>query len=123
MNTKLTMVLRIVLGLIFLIFGADKFLNFLSLPAFEGSAGEFMGAIMATGYLFSLIAITEIVAGVLLILNKWKGFAMLLASVMIVNILAFHLALDPGGLGLVAVMLGIILLLYFKNWYKFKYLF
>lgn len=123
MNTKLTMVLRIVLGLIFLGFGADKFLNFLSLPAFEGPAGEFMGAIMATGYLFSLIAITEIVAGVLLILNKWKGFAMLLASVMIVNILAFHLALDPGGLGLVAVMLGIILLLYFKNWYKFKYLF
>jgi uncharacterized membrane protein YphA (DoxX/SURF4 family) len=117
------MVLRIVLGLIFLGFGADKFLNFLSLPAFEGPAGEFMGAIMATGYLFSLIAITEIVAGVLLILNKWKGFAMLLASVMIVNILAFHLALDPGGLGLVAVMLGIILLLYFKNWYKFKYLF
>ena len=123
MNTKLIMVLRIILGLILLIFGANKFFNFLPMPPMEGAAGEFMGALFAAGYMFPLIALTEIVAGALLILNKWVGFAMILASVIIVNVVAFHLVLAPSGIGLGAVMLVIIVLLYYSNWHKFKTLF
>ena len=123
MNTKLIMVLRLILGLILLIFGANKFFNFLPMPPMEGGAGEFMGALGATGYMFPLIALTEITAGALLILNKWLGFAMILASTIIVNIVAFHLVLAPSGLGLAGVMLVIIVLLYYANWHKFKTLF
>jgi len=123
MNTKLTMVLRIILGLILLIFGANKFFNFLPMPPMEGAAGEFMGALFVAGYMFPLIALTEIVAGALLILNKWVGLAMILASTIIVNIVAFHLVLAPSGIGLGAVMLIIIVLLYYSKWHKFKTLF
>ena len=123
MNTKLIMVLRIILGLILLIFGANKFFNFLPMPPMEGGAAEFMGAIIATGYLFQLIGLTEIVAGVLLILNKSVGLAMILASTIIVNIVAFHLVLAPSGIGLGGVMLVILVLLYYSNWHKFKTLF
>ena len=123
MNTKLTMVLRIILGLILLIFGANKFFNFLPMPPMEGAAGEFIGALFVAGYMFPLIALTEIVAGALLILNKWVGLAMILASTIIVNIVAFHLVLAPSGIGLGAVMLIIIVLLYYSKWHKFKTLF
>lgn len=123
MNTKLIMVLRLILGLILLIFGANKFFNFLPMPPMEGGAGEFMGALFAAGYMFPLIALTEIAAGALLILNKWVGLAMILASTIIVNIVAFHLVLAPSGIGLGAVMLVILVLLYYSNWHKFKTLF
>ncbi len=123
MNKKFTMVFRLILGLIFLIFGANKFFNFMPMPPMEGAPGEFMGALFAAGYMFPLIALTEIVAGVLLILNKWVGFALILASVMIVNIVVFHLALAPSGVGLGALMLVLAVLLYYANWNKFKTLF
>ena len=89
----------------------------------EGAAGEFMGALFVAGYMFPLIALTEIVAGALLILNKWVGLAMILASTIIVNIVAFHLVLAPSEIGLGAVMLIIIVLLYYSKWHKFKTLF
>ena len=82
-----------------------------------------MGALFAAGYMFPLIALTEIAAGALLLLNKSVGLALILASVIIVNIVAFHLVLDPGGVGLGAVMLVITVLLYYANWHKFKTLF
>ena len=123
MNTKLTLVFRLILGLILLIFGMDKFFHFLPMPAMEGGAGEFMGAMISTGYLFKLIGLTEITAGALLVFKKWVGLAMILASVLIVNIVAFHLFLAPYGIGLAALMLILIVLLYYANWNTFKGLF
>ena len=123
MNSKLTMGLRIFLGLILLVFGANKFFHFLPMPPMEGASAEFMGALGNTGYLFPLIALTEVVAGVLLLLNKWVGLALILAAIISVNIVAFHLALDPSGVGLAAVVAILNIVLMYANWKKFKTLF
>ena len=123
MNSKLTMVLRLLLGLILLVFGANKFFQFMPMPPMEGPPADFMGALGNTGYMFPLIALTEIVAGVLLLFNKWKGLALIFASIISVNIVLFHLALAPAGIGLAAVVTILNIILIYANWKKFKTLF
>ena len=123
MSKKVTMVLRLLLGLILFVFGLNKFLNFLPMPPMEGGAGAFMGALNDTGYMFPLIAITEIVAGALLLLNKWTGLGLIFAAIISVNIVLFHLVLDISGIGLAAVVAVLNILVMYGNWGRFKTLF
>jgi len=123
MNSKLTMVFRLLLGLILLVFGLNKFFHFLPMPPMEGAPADFMGALGKTGYMFPLIALTEIVAGALLLLNKWKGLALILTAIISVNIVLFHLALAPAGTALAAVVAILNIILMYANWKKFKTLF
>ena len=122
MNSKLTMVLRIVLALVLLIFGANKFFNFMpmELPA---PAGNFFGAMMETGYLITLIGVTEIVVGLLLLLKKWEPFALVVLAPISVNIILFHLFLAPAAIGPAALVTILNILLIYANWDKFKTLF
>lgn len=123
MNSKLTLVFRVLLGLILLVFGLNKFFNFMPMPPMEGAPADFMGALGKSGYMFPLIAITEIVAGALLLINKWKGLALIFAAIISVNIVLFHLALAPSGVGLAALVFILNVLLIYSNWNKFKTLF
>lgn len=123
MNSKLTMALRLLLGLILLVFGLNKFFLFLPMPPMEGAPADFMGALGKTGYMFPLIALTEIVAGALLIFNKWKGLALIFTAIISVNIVLFHLALAPAGIALAAVVAILNIILMYANWNKFKTLF
>ena len=123
MNSKLTMVLRLLLGLILLVFGANKFLQFMPSPPMEGPPADFFGALFATGYMIPLIAITEIVAGVLLLINKWTGLALVLTATISLNIVMFHLALAPAGIAAAAVVAVLNVVLIYANWKKFKTLF
>lgn len=123
MNPKLTMVLRLILGLILLVFGANKFFQFIPSPPMEGAPADFMGALFVTGYMFPMIAITEIVAGVLLLINKWVGFALILTATISVNIVLFHLALAPAGIAAAALVAVLNVVLIYANWKKFKTLF
>lgn len=123
MNSKLTMVLRLLLGLILLVFGANKFFQFMPSPPMEGPPADFMGALFATGYMFPLIAITEIVAGVLLLTNKWTGLALIFAAILSVNIILFHIMLAPASIAAGAVVAILTLVLIYTNWKKFKTLF
>ena len=123
MNSKLTMALRLLLGLILLVFGLNKFFHFLPMPPMEGAPADFMGALGKTGYMFPLIALTEIVAGALLIFNKWKGLALIFTAIISINIVLFHLALAPAGIALAAVVAILNIILMYANWNKFKTLF
>jgi len=123
MNSKVTLALRLLLGLILFVFGANKFFYFMPMPPMEGPPADFMGALFVAGYMFPLIAVTEIVSGALLIMNKWVGLALILAAIISVNIVAFHLALDPAGVGLAAVVAILNTVLIYANWAKFKTLF
>lgn len=123
MNTKITLALRLLLGLVLLVMGSNKFFHFLPMPPMEGPPADFMGALIATGYMFPLIALTEISAGILLLINKWVGLALIFASIMSVNIILFHLALDPAGIALGAVVAISTVILIYANWNKFKTLF
>jgi uncharacterized membrane protein YphA (DoxX/SURF4 family) len=88
---------RILLGLGFTVFGLNGFLHFIpepKTPMPEGAAA-FAGAMFKTGYMFQLVAGTQLVSGVLLLLNLFVPLALVLLMPVLVNIIAFHLFLAP----------------------------
>jgi len=123
MNSKVTMVLRIILGLILIIFGANKFAGFMPAPELPEAAGNFMGALAKTGYMFPLIGAVEVIVGLLLVLKKWVPFALILLAPVAVNMVLFHLKLAPGGIGPAAIVTILNVILIYANWDKFKPLF
>lgn len=100
-------VARVLFGLVFLVFGLNFFFQFLPMPPMTGPAAAFMGALFATGYMFPLIKVTEILAGVLLISGRFVPLGLLLLAPILVNIAAFHIFLTPGEVGMSAVLVAI----------------
>ena len=123
MNSKLTMVLRILLGLILLIFGANKFLDFMPHMEMPEPAGNLMGAMMASGYMLKLVGASEVIVGLLLLVKKWVPFALIVLAPISVNMIFFHLFLAPAGIGPAAIVTIINGILIYDNWSKLKILF
>lgn len=98
---------RIVLGLIFFVFGLNGFLGFLPQPPLTGPSADFIGALAATGYMFPLIKGTEVLAGAFLLSNRFVPLALVLLAPVIVNIALFHFVLAPDSLAMVFVTLGL----------------
>lgn len=121
MNSKLVLVMRLLLALILLVFGLNKFFHFLPMP--PPVPGSFMEALFLTGYMFPLIAITEIGVGLLLLINKWTGFALVWLAPISVNIILFHITFDITTIGPAALVAILNMLLIYANWNKFKTLF
>jgi hypothetical protein len=102
---------RLLLGAIFTVFGLNGFLHFLPMPAPTGLSAVFMGGLGATGYFFPLLKGTEVIAGLLLLGNRFVPLALTVLAPIVVNIVLFHAFLAPSGLALplVIVALGVYL--------------
>ena len=102
-------VARIVMGIMFFVFGLNGFLNFIPRPKapMPEVAVTLFGALMKTGYMFPLIFGTQVIVGALLLSNRFVPLALALIAPVIVNIVAFHAFLEPSG----AVMAGVVLVL------------
>jgi uncharacterized membrane protein YphA (DoxX/SURF4 family) len=110
-----TLIARILLGLVFLIFGLDKFTHFIPAQMPPGVAGQFAGILFTTHYLW-LIATIEVATGILFLLNRYVPLALTLVGPVIVNILTFDILMAPSGLpiGLVVVALWFVLFYYHR---------
>jgi putative oxidoreductase len=86
-------------GVIFLVFGLNGFLNFIPLPPPGGIAGQFMGALYASHYLMVIFAF-QVIAAMLLLVNRYVPLAVAVLAPVIVNILSFHALMAPSGLPL-----------------------
>jgi uncharacterized membrane protein YphA (DoxX/SURF4 family) len=102
---------RILLGLVFFVFGLNGFLHFIPQPPPPAPAMAFFGALFATGYMLPLVMGTQLLVGVLLLSNRFVPLALALIAPVIVNIVAFHVALAPSGLPLALVVLALELFL------------
>ena len=93
------MIARLLLGLIFLVFGLNKFFPFIPQgPMPPGVAGQFMGALFASHYIMAVGAF-EAVGGVLLLLNRYVALGLCLLAPVIVNILLTGILLTHMALG------------------------
>jgi putative oxidoreductase len=88
---------RILLGLLFTVFGLNGFLHFIPMKPPTGLAGQYMGALFVSHYLVVLFLL-QLIGGVLLLLNRFVPLALLLLGPVIVNILLFHTLMAPKGL-------------------------
>jgi hypothetical protein len=109
----LSAIARYLAGVIFLIFGLNGFLNFLPLPSPGGVAGQFMGALYVSHYLWVIFAF-QVVAAILLLVNRYVPLAVAILAPVIVNILVFHALMAPSGLPL-ALFVAVLWALMFAN--------
>jgi len=100
----ISLIARLLLGLTFVVFGLNGFLNFLSMgPMPTGLAGQFIGALFLSHY-YWVVAALQIAGGVLLLVNRFVPLALVLLGPIVVNILLYHLFLNIGGVGLAIVV-------------------
>src|SRR5947207_1291745 len=93
----LTIIARSLLGLIFIVFGLNAFLHFITMPPPQGLAGDFTKALFVSHY-FYVVAILQIAGGALLLVGRFVPLGLTLLGPVIVNILLFHIFLEPKGL-------------------------
>jgi len=103
----LPVVARYLMGLPLLVFGLNGFLNFIPQPETpmpEGAAA-FAGALVNSGYMMQLIAVTLLVVGLLLVVNRFVPLALALFAPFILNSVLFHVFLERSGLPIAVVFL------------------
>lgn len=101
-------IVRLLLGLPLLVFGLNGFLNFIpppEAPLPEG-AMAFVVALVNSGYMMQLIAVTHLTVGVLLVVNRFVPLALALFAPFMVHSVAFHLVLERSGLVMSLVFLA-----------------
>jgi len=94
-----SVIARYLAGLIFLVMGLNGFLHFIPFPPPAGIAGQFMGALYVSHYLWVIFAF-QVIAGVLLLVNRYVPLAVAVLAPVIVNILTFHAVMAPSGLSM-----------------------
>ena len=98
------LIARILMGLIFVVFGLNGFLNFLSMgPMLTGLAGQFFGALVVSHY-YWVVAVLQIAGGLLLLANRFVPLALVLLGPVIVNIICYHVFLNLTGAPFAAVV-------------------
>lgn len=111
---------RVLLGLLFLVFGLNGFFHFMGpMPEMQGQAGAFITALASSGYIY-VIAFLQVVGGLCLLLGaRFVPLGLTLLGPVIVNIVLFHLFLEPSGL---PMAIGISAFALFLLWiYRFKF--
>jgi len=111
----LTIIVRSLLGLIFVVFGSNAFLQFLPMPPQPpGPASDFTKALFVSHY-FYVVAILQMAGGALCLSGRFVPLGLTLLGPVIVNILLFHIFLEPSGLPLAVVVSVLALFLLWRN--------
>ena len=112
---------RILLGLVFLVFGSNNFFHFMPNQPIPGDAGVLADVLFRHGW-FTFHGVLEVVAGVLLLVGRYVPVALVLLGPILVNILMFHLTLVQGILpGLICTVLELFLI--YAYWPAFEGIF
>src|SRR5712671_3611100 len=99
-----TIISRVLLGLIFVTFGLNMFLNFIPMPPPpEGPAREFMTALFMSHYVY-VVGALQVVGGLILLSGRWMPLGLTLLGPVIVNIVCFHVLMAPAGLPMAIVV-------------------
>lgn len=107
------LIARLLLGLIFVVFGLNGFLNFIDMgPMPTGLAGQFISALFLSHYIW-VVAALQVVGGALLLVNRFVPLALVLLGPVIVNIICYHVFLHPSG----AVPAAVVTVLWFIVFY------
>jgi putative oxidoreductase len=120
MKKKILFVVSLLFGLMFINSGLNKFFNYIPMPNdIPENMMRLMGAIKEIGWLLPLVAVVEIVGGVLFVTNKFRALGAIIIFPVLVGILLTHILIAPSGLPLVFVIWGIELWVIIENREKY----
>ena len=119
-----TIIIRLIVGLAFFVFGANAFLHFLPMPAEwpKNPAGNFMNALVVSNYVLG-IGLCEVAGGLLLLIGRYVALGLVLLGPIVVNIQLYHIFMDPSGFAIALVVLALWLFLVWRWWPAFAGLF
>ena len=106
MNPKIIMILRLLLGAMMLLFGIDKFFQFLNVPPIPGDGGILMEIYTRSGFL-TILGVLETLAGIALLVNRFVPIALIVTIAILFNATLIHLMYDPQNV--IAALLGMII--------------
>jgi putative oxidoreductase len=115
-----TIIARVLLGLIFLVFGSNAFLNFIPMPPPPpGLAGDYTKVFLASGYVYAIGGL-QLIGGLLLLIGRFVPLGLTILGAIIVNIWLFHLLMAPEGLppGIVVTILELFLVWRYRDAFK-----
>ncbi|MFP5237378.1 MAG: hypothetical protein ACLGSD_15890 [Acidobacteriota bacterium] len=115
----LGMIARILLGLIFVVFGANGIHDYMhaSMPA--GTAGQFLTALYVSHYTMA-IGTFQVLGGLLLLFNRYVPLGLVILGPIIVNILLFHFVMAPSGIPVACVLALLWALVYWRHRSAFR---
>jgi uncharacterized membrane protein YphA (DoxX/SURF4 family) len=107
-----TIIARVLLGLIFVMFGSNAFLHFLPMPPLpQGITGEYLHAFFASGYVYAIGGL-QVVGGLLVLIGRFVPLGLTILGAIIVNIWLFHILMAPELGGMMPAILVLILELF-----------
>jgi putative oxidoreductase len=114
-----TIIARIFLGLAFVVFGSNGFLQFLPMPPLpQNAAGEFLHALFVSHYVYA-VAACQVIGGLLLAIGRYVPLGLTILGPIIVNIVLFHIFLLAEGLPMALVFAAVYLFLIWRYWAAF----
>ena len=110
-----TIIVRVLLGLMFVVFGLNIFLHFIPMPQTPPPplAGDFSKALFMSHYLY-VVGALQVIGGALLLIGRYVPLGLTLLGPVIVNIMLFHIFLDPSGLPIAIVVSALALFLLWR---------
>ena len=110
-----TIIARVLLGLVFVVFGANIFLHFIPMPEQKPSlATDFAKALMESHYMY-VIGFLQVAGGLILLIGRYVPLGLTLLGPVIVNILCFHIFMNHEGWQLASVVAALALFLLWRH--------
>ncbi|MCM4156671.1 DoxX family protein [Gramella sp. AN32] len=123
MKQKILNICSALFGLFMINAGLNKFFNYMPVPEDMAEAiTKDFAALMEISWLMPLIAIAEIIGGILIIIPKTRALGALVIFPVMVGILLTHVLVDPNGLIIVSIIWAILLWILFENREKYSQL-
>lgn len=120
MKNKILTVLSAIFGLLLINGGLDKFLHYMPTPKdLNPELIKDYAAISEISWLMPLIALAELIGGVLLIFPKTRALGALIVFPVMVGVLLTHIFVDTSGLPIAIVIWAILLWILFDNREKY----
>lgn len=124
MKNKITFVLSLLFGLMFINAGLNKFLNYMPMPEnLPEKMMKAMNAFMEIGWLMPLVGAVEVLGGLLIIIPKTRALGALMILPIMVGIVLTNIVQDSSGLPIAGVFSAILIWIMYDNKDKYAPLF
>ncbi len=91
---------RYLLGVMFTVFGLNGFLHFIPMAAPASPLAQQFMTVSSQSHFFVLIFFFQLAAGLLLLSGRFVPLALVILAGVLINVLNYHLTMDPAGIGI-----------------------
>ena len=116
-----TIVSRVILGFIYLVFGLDYFLHFIPYqPNHTGRVAAFKAGLLGVGYFYPMLKSIQIISGISLLVNQYAPFFAVVVFPISLNVLLYHTILVPSGwlMGVLLIVPNLFLGYAYRKYYN-----